>query len=71
MQIIERYNLGFCLGNSIKYILRSGKKIDNKINRVKTQKEHSNIVINSTLTDLKKALWYLEREISNQEKGLK
>ncbi len=71
MQIIERYNLGFCLGNTVKYILRSGKKVDDKINQVSTQKEHSAIVITSTLTDLKKALWYLEREISNLEKGLK
>lgn len=30
MQIIERYNLDFCLGNVVKYILRSGKKTANK-----------------------------------------
>jgi hypothetical protein len=45
MQVIERYNLGFCLGNVVKYILRSANK-------------------NGTV-DLRKALWYLQREISN------
>jgi hypothetical protein len=29
MQIIERYDLDFCLGNSVKYILRAGHKHDN------------------------------------------
>lgn len=26
IEIIEDYNLGFCLGNAVKYILRAGKK---------------------------------------------
>lgn len=26
IDIIEAYDLGFCLGNAIKYILRAGKK---------------------------------------------
>lgn len=26
MQVIERYDLDFCTGNAIKYILRAGKK---------------------------------------------
>lgn len=39
---------GFRKGNSIKYILRAGKK-DCKIQ------------------DLQKALWYLHREVANQE----
>jgi len=43
IDIIEDFELGFCLGNSIKYILRCNKK-GNKIQ------------------DLKKAIWYLERE---------
>ena len=30
IDIIEDFNLGFCLGNAIKYILRAGKK-DNKL----------------------------------------
>lgn len=30
IDIIEDYNLDFCLGNAIKYILRCGKKFKNK-----------------------------------------
>lgn len=45
IDIIEDYNLGFNLGNAIKYILRAGKK-------------------NDYVEDLKKAIWYLQREIS-------
>ena len=45
---IEKWGLGFCLGNSVKYIARSGKKENH-------------------LEDLKKAQWYLEREINNME----
>ena len=47
IDIIEKFELGFVMGNAIKYILRSeskGRKIE----------------------DLKKAIWYLEREISNE-----
>lgn len=44
IDVIEDFGLGFNLGNSIKYILRSGKK-DNSVE------------------DLKKAIWYIEREI--------
>lgn len=29
INVIEHYNLGFHLGNSVKYILRAGKKHDN------------------------------------------
>lgn len=46
IQITEHMN--FCLGNAIKYILRSelkGKQVE----------------------DLKKAVWYIEREISRLE----
>lgn len=46
IEIIEDYNLGFNLGNAVKYILRCEKKY------TKTQ-------------DLKKAIWYIEREIKN------
>ena len=30
IDIIEDYNLGFCLGNTIKYILRAGSKFKDK-----------------------------------------
>ncbi len=54
IDIIEDYELGFNLGNAIKYILRAGHK-------------------DGYEQDLKKAIWYLEREISsdkNISKGL-
>ena len=47
IKVIEAWELGFNLGNVIKYISRAGKK-------------------GSKLEDLKKAQWYLNREI---EKG--
>ena len=49
MRIVEDFNLGFCLGNVAKYILRADSK--------------------AQLEDLKKARWYLDREISNREKS--
>ena len=42
---IEAWELGFHLGNAVKYIARAGRKGDQ-------------------LQDLKKARWYLDREIS-------
>lgn len=48
IKVIEAWDLGFCLGNTVKYISRAGKK-------------------NDVLEDLKKARWYLDREIQNLE----
>jgi hypothetical protein len=50
IEVIEDWNLGFNLGNTVKYISRAGKKDPAK-----------------HLEDLKKAAWYLNREISNIE----
>jgi len=50
IKIIEHYELGFCLGNVLKYILRAGKKDPKK-----------------ELEDLKKSVWYLNREIWRRE----
>lgn len=50
IKVIEAWGLGFNLGNSVKYIARSGKKGD-------------------ALEDLRKACWYLTREIMNLEAG--
>ena len=50
IKVIEAWNLGFSLGNTIKYISRAGKKGD-------------------ILEDLRKARWYLDREIQKIEKG--
>ena len=51
IDFIEDQQLGFCLGNAIKYIARAGKKDPNKY-----------------VEDLKKAKWYLEREIYSKGK---
>lgn len=51
IKIIEALDLGFCLGNALKYISRAGKKPGS-----------------DTIEDLKKARWYLDREIQRLEK---
>ena len=49
IDVIEDWDLGFNLGNTVKYISRAGHK-------------------DNILQDLKKALWYLDREIKRIEK---
>lgn len=49
IKVIEAWELGFCLGNVIKYISRAAKK-------------------GNRLEDLKKAQWYLAREIEKLDK---
>lgn len=56
---IEDKNLGFCLGNVIKYVSRAGKKFDS--DKTKEEKE---------IEDLKKARWYLDRRIYELENRL-
>ena len=51
IKVIEAWNLGFHLGNTVKYISGAGKKDGN-----------------SATQDLKKALFYLNREIELLEK---
>ena len=46
-------HLGFCLGNAIKYIWRSGER----------ERDRS-------LEDLKKARWYIDREIARLERPI-
>jgi hypothetical protein len=48
IDVIEAFDLGFHLGNVIKYVLRAGKK-------------------GSDIEDLKKAAWYLDREMEKRE----
>lgn len=50
IKVIDAWALGFCLGNTVKYIARAGKKGD-------------------MLTDLMKARWYLDHEISRLQEG--
>lgn len=52
IDVIEAWDLGYHLGNALKYISRAGHKGD-------------------ALTDLKKAEWYLKREIERIEKSAK
>lgn len=53
---IEDKQLGFCLGNAIKYISRAGKKKSGSM----SDKEKE-------INDLRKALWYVERRIKELE----
>ena len=46
--VIEAFNLGFHLGNVVKYVLRADRK-------------------GNAVEDLKKAEWYLRREIARRE----
>ena len=53
IEVIEDWNLNYRLGNAVKYIARSGRKVGE-----------------DPVEGLKKAIWYLEREIdSYQLKG--
>jgi hypothetical protein len=55
ISITEHYN--FCIGNAIKYLWRAGLKSDASLED--KQKE---------IEDLRKAIWYINRQISNLEK---
>lgn len=48
IDVIEAWDLGFCLGNTVKYIARHQHK-------------------GTPLADLKKAQWYLNRQIATME----
>lgn len=50
IDVIEAWGLDFCLGNTVKYIARCGRKSD------------------KVLEGLKKAAWYLNREIERMER---
>lgn len=58
IKVIEAWNLGFCLGNCVKYICRAGRK--GPLTHVEDLQ----------LEDLKKAQWYLQHEIEEKEKVL-
>lgn len=57
IKVIEAWDLGFCLGNAIKYICRAGKK----------PRADGNLVAGA-LEDLRKAEFYLHRRIVQLEK---
>lgn len=56
--IAEHYD--FCIGNAIKYLWRSGLKSEKGISNIEKE-----------LEDLRKAKWYIEREIENKSRLLK
>ena len=49
---------GFCIGNAIKYLWRAGLKSEDGISKKEKQIE-----------DLKKAIWYIKREIKHLSNG--
>lgn len=51
IKVIEAWGLGFCLGNTVKYIARADRR-------------------GVPILDLKKARWYLDREIQRRENAL-
>ena len=57
IDVIEAFGLGFCLGNVVKYVLRAGAKLNDP-------KEW----FSAKIEDLKKARWYINREIENLER---
>lgn len=53
IDVIEAFGCNFNIGNAVKYVLRHDRKSPGIAN----------------ITDLRKAVWYLEREITNLEKA--
>lgn len=62
VKVIEAWKLGFNLGNTAKYICRAGKK------DVDVNEGYPVALREAIVKDLKKARWYLNREITNLEK---
>ena len=60
IDFIEDKHFNFNLGQVIKYVSRAGHK-----------KSRGITIEAKTLEDLKKAAWYLQREISNRERDQK
>ena len=59
IDFIEDKELNFNLGNVIKYVARCGRK-----------KSSGKSMDAKALEDLKKARWYIDREITTREKGM-
>lgn len=56
IDIVEHHD--FCIGNAIKYLWRAGLKSEDGISKKEKQIE-----------DLKKAIWYIKREIKHLSNG--
>jgi hypothetical protein len=59
IKVIEAWELGFCLGNAVKYICRHGKKLTDADPDSGTTRAE----LDAMIQDLKKARWYLDRHI--------
>lgn len=59
IDLIDGLELNFNRGNVIKYVARAGRK-----------KSKGKSLLSKEVEDLKKAAWYLQREISKYEKLL-
>ena len=59
IDFIEDKELNFNLGNVVKYVSRCGRK-----------KSSGKSMDAKALGDLKKARWYIDREITTREKGM-
>ena len=62
IDIVEHHN--FNVGNAIKYLWRAGLKVSAEIEDIATPDE----IRYNEITDLKKAQWYINREIERKEK---
>lgn len=66
IKVIEAWGLGFCLGNAVKYISRAGKKAEDPSGRL-GHADQARLLKDKTVEDLKKARWYIDREITTLE----
>lgn len=66
IKVIEAWNLGFCLGNTLKYISQCGQKVQGA--HIADINKFADAVHNASIEDLKKARWYLDREIKAMER---
>jgi hypothetical protein len=66
IKVIEAWGLGFCLGNTVKYISRAGKKAEDPSGRL-GHSDQEKLRKEKMVEDLKKARWYLDREINALE----
>lgn len=63
IKVIEAWGLGFCLGNTVKYIARAGRKAS-VVHGTRTVRSAADMAIE----DLEKASWYLLRELDRLKK---
>jgi hypothetical protein len=61
IEVVEGFDLGFRKGNAVTYILRCDKKCQSS----DVKERHA-----AAIEDLKKARWYIDREIADLEMSL-